>query len=50
MALFTQWGGALSSITINNLPTDGGSIYLRLRYKEGGIWKTATDCIYTASD
>jgi M6 family metalloprotease-like protein len=40
--------GSASSISINNLPTDGSTVYVRLRYKENGVWKTAGDYTYTA--
>ena len=38
-----------TSLTLNNLPTDGSTVYVRLRYKESGLWKTAADYTYTAS-
>ena len=38
-----------TSITINNLPTDGRETFVRLQYKEYGIWKTAEDYTYTAA-
>ena len=41
--------GALSAITVRNLPTDGSPIFVRLRYKENGTWKTASDYHYTSS-
>jgi len=41
--------GSATSITINNLPTDGSTIYVRLRYKENGTWKTADDYTYIAT-
>ncbi len=42
-------GGSSNSITVNNLPTDSSTIFVRLQYKEGGIWKLAGDYTYTAS-
>ena len=42
-------GSTSNSITINGLPTDSSTLYVRLQYKEGGIWKIAGDYSYTAS-
>ena len=41
--------GGSSSITINGLPTDGSTVYVRLMFKEAGVWKLAEDYTYTAS-
>ena len=41
--------GASNSITINGLPTDSSTVYVRLMYKEAGVWKLAANYTYTAS-
>jgi len=38
-----------NNITINGLPTDGRIVFVRLRYKQNGIWKTAGDYTYLSS-
>ena len=38
-----------TSITLNNLPTDGSTIYVRLRYQVNGVWEIADNYTYTAA-
>ena len=40
--------GSVNSITVNDLPTNGSSVFVRLRYKQSGTWKTADDYTYIA--
>ena len=37
------------SHTKSGLPTDGSPVWVRLWYREGGVWKVAGDFPYTAA-
>ena len=42
--------GSSSAINLYDLPTDGSTVYVRLQYKEEGVWKVTDDYNYTASN
>ena len=40
--------GTSTSVTVNGLPTDGSTVYVRLLQLVGGTWSVADDVTYTA--
>ncbi len=42
--------GSQLSYTKTGLPTDGRQIWVRLFYRQGGVWSSGADFEYTAAD
>lgn len=45
---YANWEGTTTRLRVKNLPRDGSTVYVRLRWRSGGAW-AFTDYTYTAS-